>query len=154
MLPIEKEPHFPDYFKDNQADSPGGNVVFPPVKTEVKNCQDGSFLLQKKIFPPHFSSKTFDGKDIALMYWQSLWLFKTKREETFLWFLPSLIPFVWLFFITPYCRPSPSKKPCFLNCIFSSGSRNQSHPFDIFSPPYSKNNDIFTCCIFGSCFLC
>ncbi len=45
MLPIEKEPHFPDYFKDNRADSPGGNVVFPPVKTEVKNCQDGSFLL-------------------------------------------------------------------------------------------------------------
>jgi hypothetical protein len=41
MLPIEKEPHFPDYFKDNRADSPGGNVVFPPVKTEVKNCQDG-----------------------------------------------------------------------------------------------------------------
>jgi hypothetical protein len=41
MLPIENEPHFTDYFKDNQADSPGGNVVFPPVKTEVKNCQDG-----------------------------------------------------------------------------------------------------------------
>ena len=33
MLPIENEPHFPDYFKDNQADSPGGNVVFPPVKS-------------------------------------------------------------------------------------------------------------------------
>jgi len=45
MLPIEKEPHFSDYFKDNQADSPGGNVVFPPVKMEIKNCQDGSFLL-------------------------------------------------------------------------------------------------------------
>ncbi len=40
MLPIEKEPHFSDYFKDNRAGYPGGNVVFPPVKTEVKNCQD------------------------------------------------------------------------------------------------------------------
>ena len=35
MLPIEKEPHFKDYFKDNRADSPGGNVVFPPVKAEA-----------------------------------------------------------------------------------------------------------------------
>ena len=32
MLPIENEPHFTDYFKDNRADSPGGNVVFPPVE--------------------------------------------------------------------------------------------------------------------------
>ncbi len=45
MLPIEKEPHFTDYFNTCRAGYPGGNVVFPPVKTEVKNCQDGSFLL-------------------------------------------------------------------------------------------------------------
>lgn len=29
MLPIEKGPHFPDYFNDNQTNPPYGNVLFP-----------------------------------------------------------------------------------------------------------------------------
>ncbi len=37
---------------------------------------------------------------IALRCWQSLWFSKTKKEETFLWLLPFLIPSVQSFF---YC---------------------------------------------------
>ncbi|MBA7533049.1 hypothetical protein ES705_25284 [subsurface metagenome] len=39
--PNETLLYFTDYFNTCRTGYPGGNVVFPPVKTEVKNCQDG-----------------------------------------------------------------------------------------------------------------
>ncbi len=39
--PNETLLYFTDYFNTCWAVYPGGNVLFPPVKTKVKNCQDG-----------------------------------------------------------------------------------------------------------------
>ena len=81
---------------------------FPQWRRRLKLPWMAVFDINKSIPPPHFSQKTFDGKDIALMYWQLHDSLKQKRKKPFYGFFLPWSHAYNHFFIVSYCRSLPS----------------------------------------------